>query len=123
MVTMTMSAGVLLKAGSNVSNDMYAGANGKTGKAILDEYIEQAEATINTITRYDWVTNWASIGANYQKILTDVCEAMAAMRAIQYDMGGYSQLQEAQTMLDVLKDIERRGLELLRLNEIQEIIV
>jgi len=122
MATMTLSAGVLIKAGANYSDDLNSGANGKTGKEIVDEFIEQAEAYINTITRYDWTTNWASIKANYQKIFTDLCENLAAMEAIKYDMDGYG-LQSAQTMLDVLKDRIDREFELLRLNEIQEILI
>ena len=119
---MTLSAGVLLKAGANYSNLLNSGTQGKTGKVIVDEFIEQAEAYINAITRYDWVTNWASIGTNYQKILTQLCEDLAAMECIKFDMDTYG-LNTAQTMLDVLKDRTDRAIEILRLNEIQEKLV
>ena len=122
MGTMTLSAGVLMKAGANVSTDMYSGANGKTGLEILEEFIEQAEADIFLITRYDWVTNWASVNANAKKALTDLCESIAAMMAINYDTDGYG-LNSAQTKLDLLTDRKKQLLEVLRLNENQEIIV
>ena len=120
MVTMCLSAGVLLKAGANYSNDLNAGTQGMTGKDIIEEWIEEAEMRINAITRYDWVTNWASIDAEFIDILQETCSAMAAMRAISYDMKGYSQLSEAQTMLDVLKDTIDQNIEILRDETITE---
>ena len=115
-VTLCSEADVKLKAGENISSNL--------DQAEIESFINQSEGYINSICRFDWVTVFASgLAAEFKLILEDVCSSMAAMKCISYDMGGYTSLEEAQTMLDVNKDIEKRGLEILRLRENQEKIV
>ena len=98
-VTLCADTDVKLKAGENISTNL--------DQAEIEIFINQSEATINSICRFDWVAAFAAgLADNFKLILEDVCSSMAAMKCISYDMGGYTSLSEAQTMLDVNKDIE-----------------
>ena len=98
--TLCVSGACILKAGKNVSSDL----TGTTSDAKWTTLINEAEAYLNTITRYDLVGNYASLDAENKKILEMVCSDIAAMYGIIYDMSGYTSRFEAQTMLDVLRD-------------------
>lgn len=114
--TLTTSGAALWKAGANASSSV------TTSGAMLAKFSDMAEGVLNAITRYDWVANYALITANFKPILDDVCSDMIAMRIINYDMSGFTSREEAQTMLDVLRDNISRSLEVLRLSENQEVM-
>ncbi len=108
-VTLTTSGAVLLKAGANVSSTISTDANLE-----IEAFINQAEAVISAISRKDWVDSYGAADVNTKLILDQTCSDLAAMYAIQYDMGNYNRLLEAQTMLDVLSDASLRGLSILK---------
>lgn len=90
--TLCASAAVIIKAGDNadtLTDAQYTSA------------INRAEGFVCAQSRYDWVTNYASVSAIGKQILDDVTSSKAAMEVINKDMSGYSSRTEAQVMLDV----------------------
>ncbi len=104
--TLTTLSGALYKAGANAS----LGCSG----AMLEKFSDQAEGSINAITRRDWVALSGSTAANFRGILDDTASDMIAMKIINFDMSGFTSRQEAQTMLDVLRDNITRNLDALK---------
>lgn len=94
--TLTTSGAIIEKAGANVSSTAVASGG------LMLSVATQAEGDINAKTRYDWVTNYADVGTNFQGILTSACSAWAATKLINYDMSGYTSRQEAVTMMNTL---------------------
>lgn len=91
--TLCDSGAVKLGAGSNVST-------GITG-AMYTSLINQAEGFVSSSSRYDYVTNYASVSTIGKTLLKEAAASYAAIGAINYDMSGYTSRTEAQTMLDV----------------------
>lgn len=108
--TFTTSGAILMKAGANVSTNF----TGTNAQANLSGFSDQAEALINSNSRIDLVAGYSGYGTNTKTILGEIASNLAAMYAISYDMSGYSSKAEAQTMLDVLYNASKRGLDLLR---------
>ena len=94
--TLCTSGAAISKAGTNANSDI------KISGAILAEWSNEVEGTINTITRKDWITNKAS--ANFSGALADLASDLIATKIINYDMSGYTSRLEAQTMLDILNN-------------------
>ena len=99
-----------------------AGANATISSAALIIWSNQAEATLSTITRKDWVADYANVTANFKNILSDVVSDMIAMNIVKWDMSGYTSRTEAETILDVLRDNIARNVEILRDVKYQEIM-
>ena len=115
VVTMTTSGATLIKAGANVSVVISQnGAEGLSADEIITGFINQAESVINVATRFNWTDAYTGLNVDVKKILDDACSSLAAMYAIQYDMGNYTTIFEAQTMLDVHRDAALRGISILR---------
>ncbi|KKL83394.1 hypothetical protein LCGC14_1975190 [marine sediment metagenome] len=109
--TFSVSQAVIDKAGKNVSDDL------KTGWAITSEFekwIEEAEAVISTISRFDYVANSAAITTNGTPIIKEVVSNLAAIQAVKYDMSGYTTIGEAESIITVLRDGALRDLSILR---------
>jgi hypothetical protein len=104
--TLATSGSVIIKAGANVSSSI--------ANDTWDTWIEEAEAVVSTISRYDWVTNYATVETNFKPILREIVSNIAAIYAIIYDMSGYTTRIEAEDMINVLRDAALRGLSLLR---------
>lgn len=98
-----MTAPVLCLSGSAV---LKAGANVSTAftEANYTELINQAESFIVVATEYDWVTNYGTISTNKKKILEEATSNMTAIYLIEYDMSGYTTRQEAENMINILRD-------------------
>ncbi len=107
--TMCLSGGALFKAGLNVNT-----ALATTGGDNIDMVINQAESTINTITRTDYTKKYAGLSNNVKKILEQVCQDLTAIDLIKYDMSGYTDRVEAEDMINVLRDAALRGLSILK---------
>lgn len=103
--TLCASAAVVLKAGANAPT---------ITDAQYTQLINQAEATIATVTRKDWVSTYSTMSSGAKLILEEACSNMAAQYAISYDMSGYTNRAEAETMLDVLNNGVNRALSVLR---------
>ena len=104
MATICLSGDVIIKAGTYV---------GAVPNAAWDGYIEQAEDIVSAVSRYDYVTNWATISGN-ATMVKQVVEDLAAIYGIEYDMSGYSTRGQAQDMINILRDAALRGMSLLR---------
>ena len=87
---------VALKAGVGMSSDIDSGDTAET-----DKWIADAESYINSITRRNWTDDYAGLNADVKYLLRECAACLAAIYAINYDMSGYTNLAEAQTMLNV----------------------
>ena len=114
--TLTTSGQAIEKAGLNANSSLSA------GNLILERWSNQAEATLSTITRKDWVKDYANVTTNFKQVLSDVVSDMVGMRIITYDMSGYSSRVEAETMLDVLRDNIVRNIEVLKEEKNKEVM-
>ena len=92
--TLCGQADVAKKAGANASATSVA-------EAYTNVYIKMAEGLLCTATRYDWVTNYASVCAIGKEILRDAASAYAAVQVINYDMKGFTSRQEALMMANI----------------------
>ena len=100
--TLALSAGVLLKAGANYSNTLNSGTQGKTGKDIIDGWIEEAEGYLSTALRQDLVSGYSGYNASTKLILQKATETIAAIEVIRFDMNGYTSRVEAESMVNIL---------------------
>jgi len=81
--TLCINADVKKKAGLRASAV-------STAEDYTNVYILEAEGQICGASRYDWVTNYASVSAIGKEILRDATSAYAAMLAIYYDTSGFN---------------------------------
>lgn len=93
--TLCTNGNVQYKAGANASATSKA-------EAYTNVYIKQAEGKICLDTRYDWVTNYASVSTIGKEVLRQAVSALAAVDVINYDMSGFTSRQEALTMVNIL---------------------
>jgi len=83
--------------------DFYYGANVSAGVTAdaSDFFVSTGESYLATLIKYDFVTNWASLTANYKSIFTEYLGRMAAVSAIFYDPSGYTDGIEAENMAKI----------------------
>lgn len=93
--TLCINADVVKKAGLNANATAIA-------EASTNVLIKEAEGLISTATRYDWVSNYASVSTIGREILRDAVSSYVAVQAINYDMSGFSTRQEALIMVNIL---------------------
>ena len=96
--TLCTSGAIIFKAGANASSAA------TTSGAMLADFCDEAEGQFCFRTRFDWVANWADVGANFKPAIADAVSDLAAMKVMNYDMSGYTSRQEAGTMLDILNN-------------------
>lgn len=113
---LTSSYAIISKAGAHASSTAVASS------ALIALFCDQAEADVCFRTRYDWVTNLASVKSNFQSMLSDIVSDLAAMKLICYDMSNYISRSEAQTILDVLNDNSNKILKELLEEDFKEVI-
>jgi hypothetical protein len=98
---------IAIFAGENVD----ATGNTEANRNLL---VAQAEARCCGLSRYDWVTNVATITACALKVLNEYCARYAAAALIAYNMGGFTSRIEAENMLNIhlyeMKKIEKEML-------------
>ena len=92
--TLATNANVTYEAGANASAT-------STAEAYTNYYIKKAEGKICLDTRYDWVTNYASVSTIGKEILREAVSCYAAIAVINYDMSAFT-LQEAANMKNLL---------------------
>ena len=93
--TLCGQADVAKMAGVNASATSVA-------EAYTNVYIKMAEGKICLDTRYDWVTNYASVSTIGKEVLRLATSAFAAAMVIDYNMSGFSSRQEALLMVNFL---------------------
>jgi len=86
-------------------------------EAYINEYINQAEFVICAMTRYDWITNYASLTNIAKGILRNAASCLAAIDVINYDSNGFFLLSQAESRINVLRDIALRDISILRKGE------
>ncbi len=106
MGTFTTSGAIVAKAGTNVSTAI--------PETAFNDWIAEAEATCNIMSRYDYVANSAAITVNNLPILSEIQSALAAIEAVKFDMSGYTSRIEAEDAINVLRDQALRGLSIIR---------
>lgn len=104
--TLAINADVLKHAGANASSTA-------TAEAYTNVFIKMAEAQLSSAARYDWVTNYSSVSTIGKQILKDAVASYAAVKAINYDMSGFTSRQEALTMVNILWAAFQKTLTLL----------
>ena len=104
------------KAGANAS------ATSNT-EVYINDFVAQAESVINSMSRYNWSDNYATLNVNVKEILKEAASNLAAMYVIQYDMSGFTSRYEAETMLDVLDQGFKRNLQILKNMQVQTFIL
>ena len=98
-----MAEGGTLAINANVQYYAGSGANSTyTAEAYTNVYIQAAEGLICLETRYDWVTNYASVSTIGKEALRLATASLAAISAIQADMSGYTSRAEALIMVNIL---------------------
>ena len=101
----TTEAKAIAKAGAGANATIVAAA------ATLAAWSDDAEGTINSRTRVDWITNAPS--TNFAGFLSDLASTAVAMRIVAYDGNGYGSTAKWQTLLNVLdNDFEKMLAEL-----------
>ena len=110
------TAEVARKAGANASATSVA-------EAYTNDYVAQAESTINVLCRYNFSDNYSTLNADTKQILKSAATCLAAIDVISYDMSGFTTRTEAEDMINVLRDSALRSLSLLRDKKAQEFIL
>ena len=92
-----------------------AGASA-TSKAegFVNDYMFQVESEINSICRYNFSDNYATLNVDVKGLLSQAASNLAAIYVIQYDMSGYTSRVEAEDMINILRDAALRNLAVLR---------
>ncbi len=94
-----------------------AGASASTTsnvEAYINDYMTQVESYINTVCMYNFSDTYSTLNADVKGILKMVASNLAAIYVIEYDLSGFKNQREAETMLDVLSDGASKGLKLLK---------
>ena len=115
MVTTTFctSGAVLVKIGIEADSISGAVLLG-TDDSAIDSWIIQAEGTINTMSRYNFLTGYSGYTDGIKQILEGVASDLAAINGIIFDMSVFNSRIEAEDKINVLRDSAMRGLAILR---------
>lgn len=109
-VTYALSTPMTYLAGANV-NSTY------TGAAYTLEFGLQAEGVINTDSGYNWSDWYTAYSATYpdvERVLVHAAACFGAMHIINCDMSGFTNIQEAVARSNLLFEMFKRDIELLR---------
>lgn len=101
------TAEVQRKAGANASSVSNV-------EAYINDFMTQVESFINVTCKVNFSDTYSSLNADVKGLLKEVASDLAAMYVINYDLSGFTNRVEAETMLDVLRDRAMKGLELLK---------
>ena len=113
--TLCTLANAINKAGAKASTI-------STNETLVSDFVIQAEGVINAVTRFDWVGAYSGLTDQVKFILNQVASDMAAIYMISYDMSGFTDRVEAETMINVYREAIARGLSLLRNQEVKDFI-
>ena len=95
-VTMTTVATAQTKAGAGINAVMLANAGSE-----VDGFIEEAEAFLCNLTKYDLITNWGTLNAVYKLMFSEYAGRSAAVEIVSYDMKSYIDRVEAEDIINV----------------------
>lgn len=111
-MTFTTSGAIAFKAGKNVSSSIT--------EADWNRLITESETFICTATRANYSGAYATLPGQYKSILGDVASSFGAVRAISFDMSGYTSRGEAENMININHDIVQRGIKILEESKTKE---
>lgn len=114
--TLCTLADAVNKAGANANSTA-------TNESLVSDFVRQSEGVINATTRFDWIAQYSSLTDQVKYILNEVASEMAAIKIITYDPSGYTDIVEAETMINVYRENVQRGLSLLRNQEVRRFMV
>lgn len=103
-----------------------AGVNASStsaAEAYTNIFIKEAEGLLCAKTRYDWVTNYASVSTIGKEVLRDAVASYAAIKVINYDMSGYTSRQEALIMINILWAVWSETYKLMSDNKYKDFIL
>lgn len=106
--TLCTSGAAIQKAGVGANSTI------TTSGAVLKEWSDQVEGSINAETRQNWISDYSNVPEGFKGILAEAASSFIGMKIINYDMSGYTSRSEAQTMLDVLRDQYRGSIAVLK---------
>lgn len=115
MTTLTTSGSAIYLAGNFASSTITADATQMEALGLL------AEGRVIMETQKDWVDSYADVDSDIKKGLSVTTACLWASYVIQADMSGYSQISEAQTQLDFLRDQYLSGLRILTADDINSL--
>lgn len=115
---MALSGVCIQKAGTNVSTDLSGGGCDD----YWDNFIAQAESTVNSLTRHNWTDDYAALNDDVKFILEAAVSDLAAIYAISYDMSGFTSRIEAEDMVNILRDRALFAVSILRDKKVQKFI-
>jgi hypothetical protein len=96
------TAGITIKAGK------YANATLLATAADMLLIAQMVEGEINSSTNYNWSDAYTTLNDDIKGVLLSAGTSLGAIFVINYDTTGYSGLNAAQTMIDILRDdVER----------------
>ena len=98
VATMALSGAVIAKAGAGVSTTI---SGGWDTASEYEKWIEEAEAFLSNLTKFNLVTNWTGLNAVYKLMFTEYVSRYAAVEAIKYDMSGYTSRVEAEDLMNI----------------------
>lgn len=108
--TLAINADVAKLAGAQASTI-------STAEAYTNFYIKLAEGNLCKSARYNWVTKYSTLSDIGKEILRDATASFAAVKAIEYDMGGFTSRQEALIMINILWDSYQKLIDLFEKDE------
>ena len=106
--TFCLSGAAVAKAGSYVSDVIQADSTA------MDNFSDQAEGRIVAETRKNYLSEYATLDAEVVSLLNDIASSLIAIQLVNYDMGVYTNLAEAQTILNVQDDKAQQGIRILK---------
>lgn len=110
-VTYALATEMVYKAGANVNSTA-------TGAVYVEAFGLMAEGNINVASGFDWSTWYTAYGATYpqvSQILVDCATNLGAIYIINFDMSGFTNIQEAVSRINVLYQLYISELALLKL--------
>ena len=108
--TLCVSGAVLARAGADVS---------PVTALYIDDWINEAESEINSICKYNFNDQYASLNVDVKYLLRAAASTLAAIRAVCYDMSLYESRTVAEDIINVLRDDYLRMIGILKNKDIQ----
>jgi hypothetical protein len=109
-VTYALATEMTYKAGANVSSTA-------TGASYTLAFGLMAEAFINSASGFDWSTWYTNYAATYPHVahlLVDAATNLGAIYIINYDMSGFTNIQEATARINTLYTMYAAAVALLK---------
>ncbi len=93
----TKNADIQARAGANASATLKLTAE-------TDKYVLDKESIINVRSRTNWSDIYSTLNVDVAGILKDTGALMCATEVVKADMSGYTSLEEARLMLNVMNN-------------------